>query len=173
MTDLHALEAIRLISKNLISSINKTDDVHFRAEVMQGSLQAGLAFSNAILGANHAMAHSLGGFLDLAHGECNAILLDHVIAFNYDAVPERFEKIGEALGLDFRGLSSVEKKKALLNQVREIKSKAGFDRRLELLGVSHSDLSRLSQMALKDPCLITNPRPANKRDIEVIYGESL
>jgi alcohol dehydrogenase class IV len=173
MTDLHALEAIRLISKNLISSINKTDDVHFRAEVMQGSLQAGLAFSNAILGANHAMAHSLGGFLDLAHGECNAILLDHVIAFNYDAVPERFEKIGEALGLDLRGLSSVEKKKALLNQVREIKSKAGFDRRLELLGVSHSDLSRLSQMALKDPCLITNPRPANKRDIEVIYGESL
>ena len=70
---------------------------------MQGSLQAGLAFSNAILGATHAMAHSLGGALDIAHGECNAILLDHVIEFNMPAAPERFEQIAEAMGLDLRG----------------------------------------------------------------------
>jgi len=173
MTDLHALEAIRLVSKNLISSIKQPDDLPLRAAVMQGSLQAGLAFSNAILGANHAMAHSLGGFLDLAHGECNAILLDHVIAFNYEATAERFEKIGEALGLDFRGLSSAEKKQLLLRQIRELKSKAGIDRKLGMLGVNRSEFPVLSQKALKDPCLITNPRPAGKRDLEVIYEESL
>jgi alcohol dehydrogenase class IV len=173
MTDLHALEAIRLVSEHLIASIHNPDDVQLRAEVMLGSLQAGLAFSNAILGATHAMAHSLGGLLDLAHGECNAILLDHVIAFNYAASPERFEKIGAALGLQLAGLSSAKKKQALLNRIREFKSGAGIDRRLGMLGVSRGDLSPLSRKALKDPCLITNPRPAKKRDLEVIYEESL
>jgi alcohol dehydrogenase class IV len=173
MTDLHALEAIRLISKNLIPSLSHLDDVKLRGEVMLGSLQAGLAFSNAILGANHAMAHSLGGLLDLAHGECNAILLDHVIAFNYDTIPERFEKIAEAMDLDLRGMSSVEKKKSLLERVRDLKRRAGVDRRLEVLGVKRGDLSFLSRKALKDPCLMTNPRSANKRDLEVIYEETL
>jgi len=173
MTDLHALEAIRLISKNLLPSLASLDDLRLRGEMMLGSLQAGLAFSNAILGANHAMAHSLGGLLDLAHGECNAILLDHVIAFNYDAIPERFEKIAEAMGLDLRGMSSAGKKKALLERVRDLRSRAGVDRRLEILGVKRGDLSFLSRKALQDPCLMTNPRPANRRDLEVIYEETL
>ncbi len=65
---------------------------------MLGSMQAGLAFSNAILGAVHAMSHSLGGFLDLPHGLCNAALVEHVVAFNFDAAPERFRLVAETLG---------------------------------------------------------------------------
>lgn len=173
MTDLHALEAIRLISRNLIPSIKSPADVRLRSEVMQGSLQAGLAFSNAILGATHAMAHSLGGLLDLAHGECNAILLDHVIAFNYEAAPERFEAIAEAAGIDLRGLNFEEKKKALLQWIGELKREAGVDRRLGLLGVGRSDIPPLSRKALNDPCLVTNPRPATQRDLETVYEEAL
>ncbi|MBU5638557.1 iron-containing alcohol dehydrogenase [Geomonas sp. Red69] len=173
MTDLHALEALRLLSVNLIPSIRNLDNEEFRSQVMMGSLQAGLAFSNAILGANHAMAHSLGGALDLAHGECNAILLDHVIDFNFDAAPERFEQIAQAFGLDLRGLSLSQKKKHLLEYVRKLKAEAGVGRTLAEVGVGRDDLKLYSEHALKDPCMATNPRRASKRDIEVVYEESL
>ncbi len=173
MTDLNALEAIRLVSKYLLDSIKNPDDVELRAKVMEGSLLAGLAFSNAILGASHAMAHSLGGEVDLAHGECNAILLDHVIEFNFPSCPERFDRIAEAMGLDLRGMSTKETKKALMEKIREIKMAAGIDRVLNELGVGRGDVPPLTDKALKDPCMVTNPRRPNKRDIEVIYEESL
>lgn len=173
MTDLNALEAVRLVTENLVDSIRNPLDLDLRSKIMQGSLLAGLAFSNAILGAAHAMAHSLGGETDAFHGECNAILLDHVIEFNFPNSPERFERIAEAMGLDLRGLNTVEKKAALLQKVRELKKEAGMNRVLHHLGVARSDLSILSEKALKDPCMITNPRPASPRDIEVIYEESL
>lgn len=173
MTDLHALEALRLLSANLIPSILNPDDMDLRGNVMQGSLQAGLAFSNAILGATHAMAHSLGGALDLAHGECNAILLDHVIEFNFASAPERFEQIALAMGLDQKGMGHPERKKALLRHVRDFKAKAGVSRTLAEVGVGRGDVALYSERALKDPCMATNPRRASKRDIEVLYEESL
>jgi alcohol dehydrogenase len=173
MTDLNALEGIRLVSRHLVDSIKNPRDVELRARIMEGSLLAGLAFSNAILGAAHAMAHSLGGEKDAPHGECNAILLDHVIEFNLPASPERFDRIAEAMGLDLRGMTTTEKKAALLVKVRQIKEAAGLDVPLKELGVSRSDVSSLSKKALKDPCMVTNPRRANQRDIEVIYEESL
>jgi len=173
MTDLHAIEAIRLISSNLLPSIEDPHNLELRTRIMQGSLQAGLAFSNAILGATHAMAHSLGGAHDIAHGECNAILLDHVIEFNLPAAPERFEHIAEAMGLDLRGMDSGQKKSALLNHIRELKKTTGIVRALKELGVERSDMSFLTKHALHDPCMATNPRKASQRDIEVVYEESL
>ncbi|BCG49019.1 Alcohol dehydrogenase [Citrifermentans bremense] len=173
MTDLHALEALRLLSASLIPSIRNPEDLSLRGDVMMGSLQAGLAFSNAILGATHAMAHSLGGALDLAHGECNAILLDHVIEFNFATAEERFERIAQVMGLDLRGLPAQEKKKALLRHVRELKAQAGVARTLAQVGVGRSDVALFSEHALKDPCMATNPRRPSKRDIEVLYEESL
>jgi len=173
MTDVHAIEAVRIISENLIPSIKDPKNLDLRAKVMQGSLQAGLAFSNAILGATHAMAHSLGGALDIAHGECNAILLDHVIEFNLSSSLERFEHIAAAMGLDLRGLTSNGKKSALLNHVRELKRAAGINRTLSGLGVSRSDVYLFSDHAIKDPCMSTNPRTPSHRDVEVLYEESL
>jgi len=172
MTDLHALEAIRLLSNHLLPAVNHPDDPHLRSQVMLGSLQAGLAFSNAILGATHAMAHSLGGYLDLAHGECNAILLDHVISFNLNTVPERFDQIANALGMNLSGLPHRQKQLALMKKIRQMKDQSGINRSLSTLGVSRSDLPALSETALRDPCMITNPRQPTKRDIEVIYEEA-
>ena len=172
MTDLHALEAIRLLSNHLLPAVNHPDDPHLRSQVMLGSLQAGLAFSNAILGATHAMAHSLGGYLDLAHGECNAILLDHVISFNLNTVPERFDQIAHALGMNLSGLPHRQKQLALMKKIRQMKDQSGINRSLSTLGVSRSDLPALSETALRDPCMITNPRQPTKRDIEVIYEEA-
>ncbi len=100
ITDLHSMEAIRLIAANLLPTIAMPENIDMRSKMMLGSLHAGLAFSNASLGAVHAMAHSLGGYLDLPHGECNALLLEHVVAFNFDAASKRYRLIGKAMGLN-------------------------------------------------------------------------
>ena len=90
VTDIHALESIQLMHTYLPLAVEHPKKLEWRYQTMLGSLFAGLAFSNASLGAVHAMAHSLGGFSDLPHGECNALLLAHVMEFNYPACPGRF-----------------------------------------------------------------------------------
>ncbi len=100
LTDIHALEAIRLIHRFLPQVVEHLDDVNLREQMMLASLEAGLAFSNASLGAVHAIAHSLGGLLDLPHGECNTLLLDVVIHCNYAAAAERYNRIGAIFGVD-------------------------------------------------------------------------
>jgi alcohol dehydrogenase class IV len=106
LTDLHALEAIRLVTAWLPACLRDPGDLEARTHMMMGSLSAGLAFSNASLGAVHAMSHSLGGALDLPHGECNSIMLDHVLAFNFSAAAERCDRIGEAMGLSYAAAST-------------------------------------------------------------------
>jgi alcohol dehydrogenase len=173
ITDLHALQAIRTIAGHLLPAIHQPDDLDQRTAIMLASLHAGLAFSNAILGATHAMAHSLGGLHDLPHGLCNASVLDRVVEFNFSAAPERFERIAQELGLDLRGLSTNERKAALIKWLRKLRQAAGVDSSLRLLGVGKDDVSRLGKMAMRDPCMITNPRQPKQRDIEVLYEEAL
>lgn len=171
LTDLMALEAIRLVNNNIIQSLEKPQDMELRARMMRGSMLAGLAFSNAILGAVHAMAHSLGGLLDLPHGECNAILLRHVIAFNYDEAAARYQCIGEAMGLPAQGRNQM--KKMLLEAIHELQTVVGITRTLGELGVKRSDVPELAGNAINDACMATNPRRATQRDIEVVYEEAL
>ncbi len=171
--DLHALEAIRLICTYLIETIDKPDDQELRGKLMLGSLCAGLAFSNASLGAVHAMAHSLGGYLDLPHGECNAILLEHVMSYNFDETPERYLAIGQAMGVDLRGRTTKEKRTTILNEVRRLREAAGISATLQDRGTQTSDVPELARKAMNDPCLATNPRRPNQRDIEFIFEEAL
>jgi len=173
LTDVHALEAIRLIYPNLAASVRAPTDVALRTPVMLGSLEAGLAFSNASLGAVHAMAHSVGGYLDLPHGECNALLLRHVAAFNYRSASERYEQVGLAMGLDLRGMSGSRKRAAILGALDALRAELGVTGTLASRGVSGSDVSALAEHALRDACLVTNPRSANRRDLEVLYEEAL
>ncbi len=173
VTDLHALEAIRLINANMLSAIKDPDNLELRGRMMLGSLHAGLAFSNAILGAVHAMAHSLGGLLNLSHGECNAILLRHVINYNFDVVAERYQLIGEAMRLNLRGMSFKQKKLAILEAINYLQKALGMDCTLGQLGVRPGDIPFLAGKAMKDPCMETNPRKPKQRDIEVLYEESL
>ncbi|MFO7683811.1 MAG: iron-containing alcohol dehydrogenase, partial [Chloroflexota bacterium] len=173
MTDLHALEAIRLGRRYLQDCITEPGDVEARGQLMLASLEAGLAFSNASLGAVHAMAHSLGGLLDLPHGQCNAVLLQHVVAFNYGASPERFARVGQALGLDLRGMTMARQKTAVISDINSLRQRVGVYHTLSQMGVSRSDIPQLAQNALHDACMVTNPRRPNQRDIEVVYEEAL
>jgi len=171
--DVHAIEAIRLVHTHLLGVLEHPGDIGLRSLLMRASLEAGLAFSNASLGAVHAMAHSLGGYLGLPHGECNAILLDHVMDFNFVNASERYEKIGQAMAMDMRSMTTKEKKQAILNGIAELKMKAGISSSLGDRGTKIGDIPVLAEKAIKDPCLVTNPRQANKRDIEVIYEQAL
>ncbi len=173
ITDMYALEAIRLISTHLLPSIEEPESLELRGKMMLGSMYAGLAFSNAILGAVHAMAHSLGGSLDLPHGECNAILLKHVMDYNFDFAPARYLFIGETMGLDLQGLPFEKKKSAILDEISRLQKSVGIDRTLGELGVRRSHIPQLARNAIKDACMATNPRNATLRDIEVVYEEAL
>ncbi|WP_020679847.1 alcohol dehydrogenase-like regulatory protein ErcA [Marinobacterium rhizophilum] len=173
MTDMHALDAIRLINGNLADLIRHPDDLQLREQVMLGSMKAGLAFSNAILGAVHAMSHSLGGYLDLPHGLCNAMLLEHVIDFNYRETPDKFKVIADTLGVDVRGMNSGEIRKRLMQRIIGLKQEVGLRESLGVFGVNVSDIPSLSKNAIKDPCILTNPRKSSRRDVEVMYEEAL
>jgi alcohol dehydrogenase class IV len=173
LTDVLALDAARLVMTSLPWCLREPDNIEARTQMMLASLEAGLAFSNASLGAVHAMAHSLGGALDLAHGECNSILLGHVLAFNFAAAPERYDSIGKAMGLHLEGLSAGEKRDRIVAAVDALRAEVGITATLGQRGVRRCDVPALARHALEDVCIVTNPRPANQRDIEVVYEEAL
>lgn len=173
ITDLHALKAIELVTQWLPVVHKDPTNLLAREQMALASLEAGLAFSNASLGAVHAMAHSLGGYLDLPHGECNAILLNHIMAFNSSISPERFQKIGSYFNLDFRGMTDKQIHLRLLEAVYQFRASLGVERSLGAIGVRTADIPDLAKHAFVDPCLVTNPRKAVLRDIEVLYEEAL
>jgi len=140
---------------------------------MLASLHAGLAFSNASLGAVHAMAHSLGGYKDLPHGECNALLLDHVMAFNFDAEPERFTKIGEVMGIDLRGMTLETRRRKILDTIADFRRAAGVVGALSDRQIRTGDMTELAHKAVADPCVVTNPRRIEVADIRAVYEEAL
>ena len=173
VTDVHALEAMRLITESIPGMMKTPEDLELRTQIMLGSLEAGLAFSNASLGATHAMAHSLGGLLDLPHGECNAMLLNHVIAFNHPIAIERYQRVAQAMGLEVAGMNSMQQGRTIFQEIERLRRDVGIGETLRDVGVSRTDIRDLASNAINDPCVITNPRRPNQRDIEVIYEESL
>ncbi|MFT3828741.1 MAG: iron-containing alcohol dehydrogenase [Opitutaceae bacterium] len=173
LTDLHAYEALRLIAAHLVPAVRDADDLTARGGVMLASLEAGLAFSNASLGCVHALAHSLGGHLDLPHGECNALLLEHVVDFNFSSAAERYVRVGEALGLDFRGLTAQQSRQRLSAHFQELRGLLGIAGTLRDRGLGESEITTLARKAINDPCNATNPRQPGIGDLEVILHESL
>ena len=173
ITDLHALQSIRLVSQYLLPAIRFPDNLEARKQMMLASLHAGLAFSNASLGAVHAMAHSLGGFQGLPHGECNALLLEHVVAANFEAAPQRYQQLADVLGLE-KSYNTLEAQKSrLVNGLAELRKQAGVNESLEQLGVKRGDIPELAGKAIKDPCMATNPRLLTRSDLEAIYVAAL
>jgi len=173
ITDLFALSAMRRVAANLKLAIDNPQDLCARSEMLLASLEAGLSFSNAILGAVHAMAHALGGLLDLPHGECNALLLPHVVRYNYDAAPARFRAVGEALGADSKALDGEDAREAIIDRIEALKKAAGVTSNLADLGVTPADLAKLAESAVADPCLLTNPKSASAEEIRSIYEHAL
>jgi len=173
VTDTLALESIRLMKDHLLMAYQNPASVEERYQTMLGSLLGGLAFSNASLGAVHAMAHSLGGYSDLPHGKCNALLLEHVAEFNFNACPDRYAAIGTSMqSHQARGKTRVAKED-LVHALRTLRESLGVTDRLADLGVTKKDLPELAGKAIRDPCLATNPKKLTVEDIERIYERAL
>ncbi len=173
IVDVHALAAIKLIWNNIEQAVSMPSYLPARENMLLGSLQAGLAFSNASLGAVHALAHALGGFLDLPHGECNALLLEHVVRFNIAKASDRYKQIGEAIGLEMTGLTERQRARRITDALSHLRSRLGIVNSLAQRGVRSADIPELAFHALNDACLVTNPRHAQIDDIKVIYGEAM
>jgi alcohol dehydrogenase len=173
LADVHALSAVHLVSKYLPATIHRPADMQARQQMAQASLEAGLAFSNAILGATHAMSHQVGGLLDLPHGVINGILLPHVIRFNAAANPERFRDLAQAVGLTVAGAPPDEVAGLLSGYVRQLGDEVGVPRGLRDIGVSEVDIPVLAMSTLEDACLTTNPRKADVADIEGLFHAAM
>ncbi|UJB30998.1 L-threonine dehydrogenase [Chromobacterium sp. Beijing] len=166
ITDACALKAVTLIAGHLRRVVRNGMDMEAREQMAYAQFLAGMAFNNASLGYVHAMAHQLGGFYDLPHGVCNAVLLPHVQAYNAKAAGQRLADVGAALGVE----ASAE---AAIAAIRQLAADVGIPAGLTQLGVKEEDIPELAANALKDACGLTNPIQASHEEICVIFKAAL
>jgi len=173
LTDHHALRAVRLVADNLVQTMHRPDDMWARSMMAQAALEAGLAFTNAILGAAHAMSHQVGGLLDLPHGVINGVLLPHVIRFNAETDPDPYAIIAYCIGVAERGTPADEAALALADRIQLLAAEVGVPRGLGQLGVRDEDVPRLASTALRDACMATNPRTADEVQMQALFRAAM
>ncbi|MGI1987276.1 L-threonine dehydrogenase [Shewanella glacialipiscicola] len=173
ITDACAIKAIELIQANLINAVDNGQDINAREQMAYAQFLAGMAFNNASLGYVHAMAHQLGGFYDLPHGVCNALLLPHVQQYNAQVVPARLKDIAKAMGVDVSSLSDEQGAAAAITAIKKLSVAVKIPENLTLLGVKAEDIPTLADNALKDACGFTNPKQATHAEICQIFTNAL
>lgn len=173
ITDPIAFRAMQRLSQNLEKSILEPNNMNYRNEMMLGSLEAGLAFSNASLGLVHAGAHALGGLLDLAHGECNALLLDHVVRFNFKSSPRRYREIARALAVENLSENEEACRDQLARKIVNLKETVDIRGGLGKRGVKQEHIASLASFAHQDACIYTNPRKPELGEIETVFTSAL
>ncbi|NEM65280.1 iron-containing alcohol dehydrogenase, partial [Escherichia coli] len=129
---------------------------------------------SASLGYVHAIAHQLGGFYNLPHGVCNAILLPHVQRFNagLPAVAQRLMDIANAMGLKL-SVDHARNVDITLAAIKQLSSDIGIPGGLAELGVKEKDFDILAENTLADSCSLTNPRVATKQQIKEILSAAM
>ncbi len=225
VTDASALHAVRLISAYLRDACNNGKDLKAREMMAYGAISvlawthsqvdrsgclpclaaeylAGIAFNNASLGYVHAMAHQLGGFYNLPHGVCNAILLpgmdvsgrsevaepsartlpphthpSHAVVMEYNskAVPELFIDIAIAMGFTDVGENKELAIKKVLAEIRKLSSDVGIPKNLSVLPgglVKREDFPTLATNAMKDACGLTNPKQPTHDEVMGLYEKA-
>lgn len=169
ITDACALKAITMIVQHLPIAVEEGDNLVAREAMAYAQFMAGMAFNNASLGYVHAMAHQLGGFYDLPHGVCNAILLPHVEKFNSRVAAVRLRDCAGAMGVDVSGMSAQQGADACVKAIRQLAKRVNIPAGLRDLRVKEQDFATLATNALKDACGLTNPIQASHEEIIAIY----
>ncbi|MNE51709.1 Alcohol dehydrogenase 2 [compost metagenome] len=169
ITDACAIKAIELISQNLRQAVAVGSDLQARENMAYAQFLAGMAFNNASLGYVHAMAHQLGGFYDLPHGVCNAVLLPHVQRFNAKVSAARLRDVAKAMGVEVSGMSAEQGSDAAIAAIEQLSRDIDIPAGLAVLGAKEADVPTLASNALKDACGLTNPRVASQEEIEGIF----
>ena len=173
ITDACALMAIKLIADYLRPAVANGTNLEARDKMAYAEYLAGMAFNNASLGYVHSMAHQLGGFYNLPHGVCNAILLPEVSAYNKIACPQRFADIAVALGENIAGLAPVDAADVAIAAIRKLSKDVGIPSGLAELGVKEADFEVMATNAKKDACQLTNPRLANLQQVMGIFAAAM
>lgn len=169
LTDSAALMAVKMIDQYLPKAVANGDYMKARDKMAYAQYLAGIAFNNASLGYVHAMAHQLGGYYNLPHGVCNAILLPHVEEFNLIGNLNRFRDLAQAMGEQIDALSTGDAAAKAIQAIRTISRQVGIPANLKMLGVKPEDFGVMAENAMKDVCCLTNPRKATKEQIIEIY----
>jgi alcohol dehydrogenase len=173
LTDSAALMAIELVSKYLPVAVANGTNMVAREKMAYAQFLAGMAFNNASLGYVHAMAHQLGGFYNLPHGVCNAILLPHVEQFNLIACADRFRDIAAAMGENIEGLSVNDAAQVAIDSIKRLSASIGIPSGLSALGVKEEDFEVMATNAKKDACQLTNPRLATLQEVIQIFKNAM
>ncbi|MCK9781930.1 L-threonine dehydrogenase [Proteus columbae] len=173
ITDACALKAATMISESLRKVVDNGGDAAARENMAYAQFLAGMAFNNASLGYVHAMAHQLGGFYNLPHGVCNAVLLPHVQAYNIQAAAGRLKDIAQAMGVDVSAMSDEQGAKACIEEIRKLAKDVGIPAGLKELGVKEEDFKTLAENALKDACAITNPVQGSESDVIELFRQAM
>ncbi|WP_311750564.1 L-threonine dehydrogenase [Proteus columbae] len=173
ITDACALKAVAMISESLRKVVDNGGEATARENMAYAQFLAGMAFNNASLGYVHAMAHQLGGFYNLPHGVCNAVLLPHVQAYNIQAAAGRLKDIAQAMGVDVSAMSDEQGAKACIEEIRKMAKDVGIPAGLKDLGVKEEDFKTLAENALKDACAITNPVQGSESDVIELFRQAM
>lgn len=173
ITDAVAIKAIELIQAYLRKAVAHGDDIEAREQMAYAQFMAGMAFNNASLGYVHAMAHQLGGFYDLPHGVCNAILLPHVQRYNAQICPERLRDVAKAMGVNVEGMSAEQGANAAIEAIVALAKDVGIPAGIRELGAKLEDIPTLADNALKDACGFTNPKQATHAEISAIFEAAM
>ena len=153
-----ALEGTRIAAAALRTAVLEPGNLKARSDMMMASMMGAIAFQKD-LGAVHSCAHALGAVCDLHHGLANALMLDTVLAWNYEAVPEKFDELAHVCGVAGGGA-------AFVAWLQQLKADIGITGGLAARGVKPEHLPRLVEIATADICHQTNPRPCTAADFE-------
>lgn len=173
ITDAVAIKAIELIQAHLRTAVEDGQNIEAREQMAYAQFMAGMAFNNASLGYVHAMAHQLGGFYDLPHGVCNAVLLPHVQRYNAQVCPDRLKDVAKAMGMNVEGMTAEQGAEAALEAIQALSKDVGIPAGLQQLGAKEEDIAVLADNALKDACGFTNPKQASHEEISAIFAAAM
>lgn len=172
LTDALAVDALVGVWTNLERLVEDPHDADAGAEMSLAALRAGMAFTNAILGAAHAMSHPVGGYCDAPHGAINSVLLPCVIRYNAQVCADDFVDLADAIGVSTTGGARVVADR-LADATGDLAHRVGMPSALAPLGVRADDLELLTERALADSCMLTNPRRAEPEGILDVYRQAL
>ncbi len=169
--DMCALAALARCGAYLERAVKDGTDILARHEMMLAASLGATAFQKG-LGACHALAHPLGSVADMHHGLANAIMLPHIVRFNFETAAERYAVAGQALGVESEG-STASKAQACLRKVDSIIKGCGITTSLGDEGVTAEHIDQMIPLALEDAAGPANPRDLDEASVRALYEAAL
>jgi len=167
ITDACGIYAIRLIAENIRKAVGENDK-EAKANLLMGSLIAGICFGNSDIAGVHCMGEALGGLYDTPHGVAMAILLPYVMDYNYVSDFKKFGEMAKAMGEEIDGLSEKDAAYAAITAVQKLNRDLKIPT-LKEIGVQFDDLPELAKRSSVNVSVDSNPRAASEKDFLDIF----